>query len=120
MARYRVRAGCLLPHHGQILVGGAILELPPHVAEDNVIRDLVEAIDEAGNVLLATAVPHDFERFRPHEQVTLLEARLYEAVARVQTLRSQIAQAQAAMVADEPGVIAFTPNRSHLGPAAEE
>lgn len=98
MARYRVRAGKQLPHGGQILEAGEIVELPRQVGTDNAVRDLVEEVDEAGNVVFVP-LSHDFERFRPHEQVTLLEARLVEAEARVEILKSQLALAKAASVA---------------------
>lgn len=101
MARYQVRAGRQLPHGGQTLEAGAIVELPRHVATDSVVRDLVEEVDEAGNVLLAP-LAHDFEHYQPHEQVTLLQARLVEAEARVATLKAQIAQAEAASVPTAP------------------
>lgn len=103
MARYQVRAGQQLPHGGQILEGGAIVELPRHVANDSIVRDLVEEVDEAGNAVLAP-LSHDFEQFRPHEQVTLLKARLAEAQARVDTLKAQIAKAEAASAPMDPVV----------------
>lgn len=98
MARYRVRAGRQLPHNGQVLEAGEIVELPRHVGADSVVRDLVDEVDEAGNPVLAP-LDNDLERFRPHEQVTLLEARLAEAEARVEILKSQLALAKAASVA---------------------
>lgn len=101
MARYQVRAGQQLPHGGQILAAGAIIELPRHVGSDNAVRDLVEEVDAAGNVVLAP-LTNDFERFRPHEQVTLLEASLAEAEARVATLKAQLETARAASIPQEP------------------
>lgn len=95
MARYRVRTGQQLPHGGQVLEAGEIVELPRHVAADSVVRDFVDEVDEAGNPVLVPLV-NDLDRFRPHEQVTLLEARLAEAKARVEILESQLAQAKAA------------------------
>lgn len=103
MARYRVRDGQQLPHGGQVLDAGTIVELPRHVAVDTVVRDFVEEVDEAGNPVLAP-LSHDFERYKPHEQVTLLRARLEEAQARVDTLKAQIAKAEAASTPLEPVV----------------
>lgn len=101
MPRYQVRVGQQLPHNGQVLEAGAVVELPRHVAADSIVRDLVDEVDEAGNVVLAP-LSNDFERFRPHEQVTLLKARLAEAQARVDTLKSQLATAEAASAPPEP------------------
>jgi hypothetical protein len=101
MARYQVREGRQLPHNGQVLEAGEVVELPRHVASDSMIRDLVEEIDEAGNPVLAPLV-NDLERFRPHEQVTLLQGRLAEAKARVETLEAQIAEAEAASAHRDP------------------
>lgn len=97
MPRYRVIAVSGLPHDGQIREQGAIVELPRHVAADSIVRDFVQEVDEGGNPILAP-LQHDFEHFRPHEQVTLLDARLVEAYARVEILESQIALARAASV----------------------
>lgn len=101
MPRFQVRAGQQLPHGGQVLEAGAIVELPRHVAADTVVRDMVDEIDEAGNLVLAP-LTHDFERFRPHEQVTLLQGRLAEAKTRVETFETQIAAAQAASAHRNP------------------
>jgi hypothetical protein len=106
MARYRVRAGSQLPHDGQVLEAGAFVELPRHVAADTAVRDMVEEVDAAGNVVLAP-LTNDFERFRPHEQVTLLEASLAEAEARVATLKAQLAAAKAASFHKEPEPVAL-------------
>lgn len=97
---YRVNDSAILPHDGQLLEGGTLVELPRHVAEDSAVRDLVTEVDEAGNPILAPAEPHGFERFRPHERVTLLQVRLAEAQARVKTLQAQIEHEQAAADAE--------------------
>lgn len=95
MPTYQVIAAAGLPHAGAIQPHGSIVELPRHVAQDSIVRDFVQEVDEGGNPVLAPLM-NDFEHFRPHEQVTLLEARLVEAQARVEILESQIALAKAA------------------------
>lgn len=103
MPRYRIQDGRQLPHHGQILEGGDVVELPRHVADDPAVRDVVTEVDEGGNAVLAPAAPHGLDRFRPHEQITLLQARLREAETRVETIKGQIARAEAEMAAESGG-----------------
>lgn len=44
MARYRVKAGQVLPHHGAVLEAGAEVELPDHVATDIEVVYRVERV----------------------------------------------------------------------------
>lgn len=94
MPRYRVKAGQELPHDGKILDAGTIVELPRHVGQDSIVRDFVEEVDETGHPVESTDGEADLERFRPHERVGMLEAKLVEAKARVARLEQLIADQQ--------------------------
>ena len=76
MIRYRVRDGAILPHHGALLEGGAILELPRHVGEDPAVRHLVQPVDDRGVVIALPPYDAAIDGFRPHEQVTILKNRM--------------------------------------------
>lgn len=46
MARYRVKAGQVLPHHGAVLEAGAEVELPDHVATDIEVGYRIEPVSD--------------------------------------------------------------------------
>jgi len=52
MPRYRVAVGQVLPHDGQVLEAGAIVELPAHVANDVEVAYRIVPVEE-----VATAAP---------------------------------------------------------------
>jgi hypothetical protein len=57
MARYKVKAGHILPHNGVVLEEGAELELPPHVADDIEIRHRIEPVSAKVPIAVPVAVP---------------------------------------------------------------
>lgn len=122
MPRYQVKSGRVLPHGGQVLEEGTIVEdLPRHVGEDSVVRDLVQEIDESGEPVAPVDRPDaDLERFRPHERVTLLEQRLSDAKARVATLEHLLADAQSATDKTGRTVGVFPMAGGHNTPKDEE
>lgn len=95
MPRYKVKPGQALPHGGQLLDAGSIVELPRRVGTDSVVRDFVDEVDAAGE-LVEPADPGlaDLERFRPHEQIGMLGDLLVSAQARVARLEALIAVQQ--------------------------
>lgn len=104
MPRYQVKPGEVLPHNNQVLEAGAIVELPRIVAEDMAVRAAIQEIDAAGKPVqspLATA-QRDFERFRSHEQVTLLEREIADTEARLTELRTLLAAAVKASTSAPP------------------
>jgi hypothetical protein len=92
MPRYTVRPGAVLPHMGALLYEGEYVELPRHVADDSIVRDLVQEVDETGAPVLTPApIDADLARFRPHERITLLQNRMVDARALVSRLADAIA-----------------------------
>lgn len=89
MPSYRVRDGAVLGHDGRVRESGEVLELPRAVAEDHAVRGAVEEVDAAGN-LVAPPPADDLARFRTHERVSLLRARLGDAQARVTAIQTQL------------------------------
>ena len=115
MPRYQIKPGETLAHGGTLLEHPAIVELPRVTADDMAVRHAVQEIDASGHPVLAPVaeVLRDTERFKPHEQVTLLERALEEAEQRVAALRTQLEAARAAATpAPAPASPAASPKSS--------
>lgn len=92
MPRYQVRTGAILPHEGQLLEAPAIVELPRHVGEDSIVRDLVQEVDDEGQPVVSRALADpSIEHFRSHERVSILQDRLTQAQGRVAALEQRLA-----------------------------
>ncbi len=73
---YRVRDGAELAHAGEVLTGGAVVQLQPHVGYE--VRHLVEPLGDDGKVKpWGTAAEEAFEAelaaARPHERISIIE-----------------------------------------------
>ena len=64
MPKYRVRQGARLSHHGKVVEGGTLVDLPLHVATDPAISGLVEKPD---GPKLTVATNYDEATLRPHK-----------------------------------------------------
>lgn len=121
MPLYKVRPGRVLPQSGTSVDQGTVVELPRHVAEDSIVRDLVQEVDEMGEpVLSKDLIAADLDRFRPHERIALLQARLAEAQAVVSRLAERIAVEQQTVDQDTQAAAAATPIVRELAPNNEE
>lgn len=83
---YRVRAGQLLPHQGEVFEAGAVVSLPRAVAAE--VRHLVEPLDAAGNVIdPPSALQIALEQRPAHEHEGILQRRRAELEAHLVDLR---------------------------------
>jgi len=89
MATYRVRDGQQLAHEGQVLEGGATVELSRRVA-----AEVAHLVDEVGPASPAWA--EDAEAVRAHERASALQPKLVAA-----QLKAELAADAAARSADE-------------------
>jgi hypothetical protein len=88
MPRFKIRDGATLSHHGAVLEGGSIVDLPRRVGAE--FPHLVDEVDSSGALVVPTPPWQDsLATAQPHEHVTLLEqgraavgAHLVDALAR--------------------------------------
>lgn len=84
---YRVRDGAVLPQNGELLEGGARVDLTRAVGHD--VRHLVEPLDPAGNVIdPPTPEQVELEERPVHEHVSILQHRRALAVASLAELQA--------------------------------
>jgi hypothetical protein len=62
MAAYRVRPGFVLPHNGEVLEPGTIVELPTTVAEDIEVIYRIQPVDPVSDDAASLPVPDEIEQ----------------------------------------------------------
>jgi hypothetical protein len=104
-----VKDGAILPHHGQLLEGGAIIDLPRHVGTDPAVCGFVDEIDDAGDPVGGYPIGYEehlvvLDRFQPHERVTLIRDRMVRERALLERLELDLAEEEATAAAQPAAV----------------
>lgn len=92
MPRYRVHDHAQLPHNGDVLPGGSIIELPRWIGAE--LSHLVAEVDEAGDLVQPPAAWQiALETARDHERADVLKAERARLVARIAVVDAECTQA---------------------------
>jgi hypothetical protein len=98
MPRYCIRDGETLSHAGTVLVAGAFVELPREVADDPAVRGSIVEVDADGKAVEPRPVD-ELDRFKLHEQVSILRDRRAAKAAELEAIDQQLAQKDAELAA---------------------